>query len=168
MKKFLLKIALVGSVLSLSACATIVSKSSYPTVIDSIPSHANLVVQKGEKVIFEGTTPAALTLQAGDGFFKNAEYRVTLSHKGKGYGKQSFMIVSSLDGWYIGNLVFGDILGFLIVDPATGAMYKLEDHYLFQLNKLNNKHTKNELKIYDIKNIPNDWKTHLKPITKAS
>lgn len=32
-----------------------------------------------------------------------------------------------MDGWYIGNLLFGGLIGMLIVDPATGAMYKLDD-----------------------------------------
>jgi hypothetical protein len=31
-----------------------------------------------------------------------------------------------VDGWYFGNLLFGGLIGLLIVDPATGAMYKLE------------------------------------------
>jgi hypothetical protein len=32
-----------------------------------------------------------------------------------------------MDGWYIGNILFGGVIGFLIVDPATGAMWKLGD-----------------------------------------
>ena len=34
---------------------------------------------------------------------------------------------SSLSGWYWGNIVFGGLIGMLIVDPATGAMYKLPE-----------------------------------------
>lgn len=30
-----------------------------------------------------------------------------------------------MNGWYIGNLLFGGIIGLLIVDPATGAMWTL-------------------------------------------
>lgn len=33
-----------------------------------------------------------------------------------------------MDGWYMGNLLFGGFIGFLIVDPATGAMWKLDDN----------------------------------------
>ena len=33
---------------------------------------------------------------------------------------------ASVSGWYFGNLVFGGLIGMLIVDPLTGAMYNLE------------------------------------------
>jgi hypothetical protein len=32
---------------------------------------------------------------------------------------------SSVSGWYFGNVVFGGLIGMLIVDPLTGAMYNL-------------------------------------------
>ena len=34
-------------------------------------------------------------------------------------------IEKQLDGWYIGNILFGGLIGLLIVGPATGAMWKL-------------------------------------------
>lgn len=34
---------------------------------------------------------------------------------------------TKVNGWYIGgNLLFGGVIGWLIVDPATGAMWKLD------------------------------------------
>jgi hypothetical protein len=30
-----------------------------------------------------------------------------------------------VSGWYFGNLLFGGVIGMLIVDPLTGAMYNL-------------------------------------------
>jgi hypothetical protein len=32
----------------------------------------------------------------------------------------------SVNGWYVGNVIFGGLVGFLIVDPLTGAMWVLE------------------------------------------
>ncbi|MDB4525936.1 hypothetical protein N9065_03445 [Akkermansiaceae bacterium] len=32
---------------------------------------------------------------------------------------------ASMDPWYAGNIIFGGILGVLVVDPATGAMWQL-------------------------------------------
>jgi hypothetical protein len=32
---------------------------------------------------------------------------------------------SSVSGWYFGNLAFGGVIGMLIVDPLTGAMFNL-------------------------------------------
>ncbi|MFH6792762.1 hypothetical protein ACHRCF_16520, partial [Acinetobacter baumannii] len=34
-------------------------------------------------------------------------------------------VTGTLSGWYLGNIIFGGLIGLLIVDPATGAMYKL-------------------------------------------
>ena len=33
-----------------------------------------------------------------------------------------------LNGWYIGNVVFGGLIGLLIVDPETGAMWRLDEN----------------------------------------
>lgn len=32
-----------------------------------------------------------------------------------------------LNGWYFGNIIFGGAIGMLVVDPATGAMWKIID-----------------------------------------
>ena len=40
---------------------------------------------------------------------------------------------ATLDGWYIGNIIFGGLLGILIIDPATGAMWRLDDSFAFAL-----------------------------------
>ena len=39
-------------------------------------------------------------------------------------------IQGKLDGWYFGNLLFGGLIGMVIVDPITGAMYRLEKSYI--------------------------------------
>lgn len=42
-----------------------------------------------------------------------------------GYKTAGVSIRSELSGWYFGNIVFGGLIGMLIVDPATGAMWNL-------------------------------------------
>ena len=32
-----------------------------------------------------------------------------------------------MDGWYAGNILIGGLLGLLIIDPATGSMWKLDE-----------------------------------------
>lgn len=64
-----------------------------------------------------------VTLNAGSGYFDGETYSVSYSKDG--YDKQQSTINSSIDGWYWANIVFGGILGMLVIDPATGAMYKL-------------------------------------------
>jgi hypothetical protein len=42
-----------------------------------------------------------------------------------GHATSEVKLESSLSGWYLGNIVFGGLIGMLIVDPMTGAMYNL-------------------------------------------
>ena len=43
-----------------------------------------------------------------------------------GYSNHTVTVDTRLNGWYIGgNLIFGGLIGWLIVDPATGAMWTL-------------------------------------------
>jgi hypothetical protein len=42
-----------------------------------------------------------------------------------GHANAEAKLDSSLSGWYFGNIIFGGLLGMLIVDPLTGAMYNL-------------------------------------------
>lgn len=43
-----------------------------------------------------------------------------------GYAEQIVPVIYKLNGWYFGNLLIGGFLGMLIIDPATGAMWKLD------------------------------------------
>ncbi|MDA8868601.1 hypothetical protein N9H91_02170 [Pseudomonadales bacterium] len=42
-----------------------------------------------------------------------------------GFSPKEYTLNSSVDGWYFGNLLLGGLIGMLIVDPITGAMYNL-------------------------------------------
>lgn len=128
----LLTVALLGG--SLSGCASIVSKSSWPVNVQSNPSGAKCVVAKENGFpLHTGETPMTITLDSSSGFFQTAKYNVTCNKDG--YEKSSTQISSHLNGWYLGNIVFGGLIGLLIVDPATGAMYKLDDTYVVNMAK---------------------------------
>ena len=43
-----------------------------------------------------------------------------------GYIPQNAEISSTLNGWYVGNIIFGGLIGLFIVDPLTGAMWTLD------------------------------------------
>ena len=98
-------------------------------------------------------------LKASNGFFSKAEYQLRLS--APGYDERIIPITFSLDGWYFGNILFGGLIGMLIVDPATGAMWKIDTEYI---NVTLNQSTSSdipEIKIFDINEIPEDWKKQL-------
>ena len=76
------------------------------------------------KGVFTGETPATVTLAKGDGYFHGKDYTITISKTG--YADQVVVVESSPNGWYIlGNLLFGGLIGWFIVDPLTGAMWNL-------------------------------------------
>lgn len=71
-----------------------------------------------------------------------------------------------IDGWYFGNILLGGLFGMLIVDPATGAMYKLETEFLNEtLVQSTASVQKEELKVYVLNEIPAEWSNHLVEIS---
>lgn len=145
-----------------SGCASIVSKSNWPVSVQTNPSGANVIIvnKKGVEV-FNGTTPTALKLKSGSGFFGKESYVVTLNLTG--YAPKKVNLECKLNGWYFGNILLGGIIGMLIVDPATGAMYKLESDYIDTNLTAVATTSFNDpvLKILDRNDIPKDWETHL-------
>ncbi|MEA2098896.1 MAG: hypothetical protein U9P72_02065 [Campylobacterota bacterium] len=41
--------------------------------------------------------------------------------------KRKSKVESGLNGWYFGNIIFGGLLGILIVDPISGAIISYDD-----------------------------------------
>ena len=76
----------------------------------------------------------------------------------KGTEKRTINLECSVNGWYFGNLLIGGLIGMLIIDPATGAMYKLDRSEVYEVFKDDKT---SQLKILDINNIPLEWKTNL-------
>jgi len=72
--------------------------------------------------------------------------------------KRTIDLECSVNGWYFGNLFIGGLIGMLIVDPATGAMYRLDRKEVYEVFK---ETSTSLLKVLDINNIPLEWKTNL-------
>lgn len=119
-------IPVVLSVAILSSCASIIGKSEYSVAINSNPDGAKFLVtnRSGQKV-HSGVTPASVTLKSSAGYFKGETYTIELNKEG--YSPKTYTLTSGVDGWYWGNILLGGLIGMLIVDPATGAMYDLPD-----------------------------------------
>lgn len=129
MKKLIQLSLLLALAFSTNNCASIFSKSTYPFRVTSNPEKADVeIVNRKGKTIFVGKTPATVRLKAGAGYFEREEYTLYIS--APGYDEQILPINFKLDGWYLGNILIGGVLGMLIIDPLTGAMYKLEDEYI--------------------------------------
>lgn len=108
------------------ACASIVSKSEWPVAIKSTPDKAEFVISnKTGGQVHSGTTPATIILPAKAGYFSGEAYKIVYSRTG--FSTTTSSLETSLNGWYLGNLLFGGLIGLLIVDPLTGAMWRLPD-----------------------------------------
>lgn len=108
----------------ISSCASIVSDSKYDVRIKSYPENANFLIrdEKGE-IVEQGKTPKTVLLEAGDSYFSKAHYDIEYDFdKSRKYEDK---LNPELDNWYWGNILLGGIIGGLIVDPLTGAMYEL-------------------------------------------
>lgn len=111
---------------ALTGCASIFNGPTQAVTINSVPEGANVSVTNaaGEK-IHNGATPVTLTLKRGAGYFKSESY--TIAYSKPGFSPKEMTITGSMSGWYIGNILFGGLIGMLAVDPVTGAMYVLPE-----------------------------------------
>jgi hypothetical protein len=133
MRSVPLKASLLAvATLATTGCASIISESKYPVAIHSSPSGASYKItdQSGFQ-IHAGHTPDQIMLESGAGYFDGEAYTVT--YRKDGYAPSTQMLNSGIDGWYWGNIVFGGIIGMLIVDPATGAMFSLPERVSAEL-----------------------------------
>jgi hypothetical protein len=119
--------ASVLSLFFLSSCATIVSKSNWPVTVNTNPQGMDFVVSKTStsEFVSQGKTPQQVILKSGSGYFKPESYRFDLKKGSKTIASQE--ITAGFNGWYVGNIVFGGLIGLVIVDPLTGAMYKFPE-----------------------------------------
>ena len=142
-------------------CATIVSKSSYPVSITTNPRGAQLsITDKKGKEIFKGNTPATIKLKAGAGYFSRAEYQVKLSSPG--YQENIVPITFKLNGWYFGNILIGGLIGMLIIDPASGAMWRIDkEHTEIYRTLLVATTNSPSLKVIEVKDVPPHLTKHL-------
>jgi hypothetical protein len=146
---------LVVAAVVLAGCASIVSKSEYPVAITSNPIGADFVVKRNNGIpVASGVTPATIVLPASEGYFQPAKYSIEFRRKGV---VQTVPLTAKIDGWYFGNLLFGGIIiGMLIVDPATGAMWRLNDTAITNFQQTASAETGNRrsLQVVDINSLP--------------
>jgi hypothetical protein len=124
--RLLVRISALTCILLMVACTTIIKGTEQNIAFSSNPSGASVSIYDSDGArIAEGTTPITIPLKKGAGYFKAAKYRVVFEASGM-KSKEVWITGSMETGWYIlGNLLVGGLLGWLIVDPASGAMWNL-------------------------------------------
>ncbi len=158
-------VLLIGGLLFMSSCATIVGDKTQLIGVKSAPDNVvvSVVDEKGSEV-FKGNTPTSVTLQKADGsYFGGKTYNLTLSKDG--YKPVTILLDTKVNGWYIGgNLVFGGLIGWLIVDPFTGAMYTIKPESIdaqLKKNDVTGSWSENGLHIVLLEAVPSPMRSNL-------
>jgi hypothetical protein len=113
-----------ASLVSMSGCASIMSGSRKNITINSNPPGAHVsVADKNGAEVASLTTPCVANLKRGAGYFSGASYVAKIEKPG--YQSQEVKIQATANPWTLGNIVFGGVIGLLIVDPVTGGMFML-------------------------------------------
>ena len=157
------------SVTLLGGCATIVGDKTQLIPISSTPSDASILItdEKGVQV-FKGLTPTSVTLQKSDGsYWGKKSFTVEITKEG--YEKQVIPITANANGWYIGgNIIFGGLIGWFIVDPLNGAMYTLTPEQITSTlgEKVahNNRATDGSISIVLLQDVPPSLRTQMKKL----
>jgi uncharacterized protein YceK len=163
MKKALFLLASLTTLSALSGCASIIS-GSHPVSIQSTPSMLSFrILDENGSVVHTGTTPTLVTLDASDEFFSKAHYKIEVSNEANEIVTRE--LTPSIDGWYWGNILAGGVIGMLIVDPATGAMYSLPK--AVSVDAMPKKSASvPSLQIQSTNNLTPEQKSQMKPLGK--
>ena len=122
------KIYMIISLLMLSSCASIIRDNTQIVPIQSNVEDVNIeVINSLGAVVYKGKTPTTVYLKpAKTGYFSPEKYIIKASKEG--YVTQFTPIDYHISNWYwLGNLGFGFLVGWFIVDPMTGKMYYLDE-----------------------------------------
>lgn len=112
----------------LSGCASVMCGSEKTINIKSRPPGSDFTITDARgNIVIEDVTPTNTTLKRGRGWFQAADYEVTF--RKEGCKQKTVPIRQGLEiGWYVGgNVLIGGLIGWVIVDPLTGAMWNIED-----------------------------------------
>jgi hypothetical protein len=162
-----LPLALATTLLLGNSCATIVSKARYPVAFTSEPPGASFTVTDvNGREVFTGNTPTVVPLKPGGDYFQRQTYTIKFSKPG--FETKTMMLEADFNGWYLGNLLFGGVIGLLIVDPLTGAMYRINDTQLQATLMTSGQGlaptTEGGLQIVSIQDVPAGLRDKLEPV----
>lgn len=147
----------VAAAFTLAGCATVINGNTQELTIKSMPDTAAIsITNRAGEIVQSGNSPITVKLNRGAGYFKPESYKIRIQKDG--YEPRTVMVRGKLSGWYFGNLVLGGVIvGMLIVDPITGAMFTLSpDSVEASLNLMANtsKNTDQTLTVVLVEDVP--------------
>jgi hypothetical protein len=116
---------LMGSMMGVVSCATVLQSRPEPVTITSEPPDARVTITdlRTHQRLVQASTPVMTPLARHAGYMRPARYQVVVEKPG--YQPYVLLLQAELEKTYFGNFVAGGPLGFLVIDPLTGAMYAL-------------------------------------------
>lgn len=115
MNSRLLALALIaGAGFQLSACASIVKGSSASVAITTPPVQGAMCSLSSPEGTWQVTSPGSVTVS-------RSKHDIQVRCTKEGYQDAAAVIPSSFEGWTLGNLIIGGVIG-VGVDAATGAL----------------------------------------------
>jgi hypothetical protein len=124
--RFVLCALALGVTALSSGCATIVKGTTQDIGISTDPTGAACELKKGGSMVGSvNPTPGTAQIKKGDG-------DVEVTCKKKGYSDTTGMLVSSLEGWTFGNILFGGVIG-VVVDASSGALHNYQPEIFVKL-----------------------------------
>lgn len=119
-------IAVIAASVTLGGCASIFGDSESKVGVYAVPQTTTFSIKdSANRVVQTGTTPSQVLLKSSRGYFQKETYTVVFHREGQ--ADDVHVLTPSVSGWYWGNLLLGGLIGMLIVDPLTGAMYTLPE-----------------------------------------
>lgn len=117
-------VALILAAPLFAGCASIVSDDNSTTYFETDPEKARCVLhgQDFRRVV---ETPASMTLNSDAA-------PITVACKAEGYRETAEVLDTSMDGWILGNIIFGGVVG-AVVDAARGAGQKFPPRFMVVL-----------------------------------
>ena len=108
-----------------TGCATIMHGDRQSVSIVSGKENTKIkVVDEAGNVVSEGTNSLTVALKRGKEMFKGNNYKIVAE---SGSDKQEILLESGVNGAYVvGNFFLGGFIGWVIVDPASGAMWTIK------------------------------------------
>lgn len=117
--------------LILSGCASIFNGGPRKIPVDSAPTGVTVsIYDRSGALISTQKTPFVAILPIKYKYFRGQSYRLVFEMPG--YKKSETELHSTVSTWYLGNVIFGGLIGLIIVDPITGAMFNLDPEKIEQ------------------------------------
>lgn len=155
------RLYILACLLLMLSCATVGKGWNEPIQISTPTFQKNIRItiqdmNDSNNVIGQGEAPFSIKVKTGAGYFRAAKYRVIAENELGVKTEKVIMPTLRWEYYILGNILLGGLIGLLIVDPMTGAMYGFDSPQNIRINNPSTEQSKKdirELRVLTIKDI---------------